>query len=128
MQLSCYTIVQKSETSARRNEQPPLQAVNVESNISIVEGTVGWHGGGNTRETHYREGFILQYYSWIVNPPPTQRSVMYIEGSIDSSYIYERVRIEGIYRIPMHEPRTPDSAPDYTSEMYIQVKNIQIIR
>jgi hypothetical protein len=128
MQLSCYTIVQKSETPARRIEPPNMPGANVENNISIVEGIVGYHGGGNTRETHYHEGFILQNYNWIANPPSTQRSVMYLEGPIDSSYIDKQVRIEGIYRIPMREPRMPDSAPDYTSEMYILIKRIQILQ
>jgi hypothetical protein len=127
MQLSCYTIVEKSETSSRRVERAPVSAVNVEPIISIVEGIVGYYSGINTRETYYHEAFILQQYNWMVNPPPIQRSVMYLEGSIDSSYMNKRVRIEGVYHIPMYEPRMPDSGPNYTSEMYFQIKDIQIL-
>lgn len=121
VQISCYTVIQKSEPLAKRTEQSS-------ESVSVLEGIVKYHDGGNTQETHYHKGFILKQYYWNRNSPPTRRSVLYLEGSIDSSYMNRPVRIEGYYRIPELAPGKVNSAPDYTSEMYIRIMKIDSIK
>ena len=125
--FGCYTNIQRSQNSSGSNESPATSSGESQPLTSIVEGIVEVHGGANTAETHYHPGFILTQFSWVTNPPQYSASVMYLVGSVDNSYLHKRVRVEGTYQLPSREPRAPGSAPDYTSEMYLRIENIQII-
>lgn len=94
---------------------------------SIVDGIVSYHGGGNTRETHYHAGFVLTYPRWGANGPEHPAAVIYLIGAIDSSYMNRHIRVEGTYQIPTHEPRFPGAAPDYTSEMYMRISKLHLL-
>jgi len=123
----CYTILTRPEASSSTINNSTSSSVEMQSETSIVEGTVEYHGSGNTAETHYHPGFILYHYSWVSNPPQYSAAVMYLKGAIDSSFLHKSVRIEGTYQFPSRAPRDSGAAPDYTSDMYMYIKNLKVI-
>jgi hypothetical protein len=125
---SCYTIVDLPKTVSvgtisprdARDPYPPFDT-------SIVEGIVSYYGDGNTPETHYHSGFVLDHFKWIKNAPFPSEQVLYLYGHVDSTYLRRVVRVRGI--LVVH--RRPDDLsrnPDYTSAMTLIVHDLQVIR
>ena len=122
----CYTVLQHTASSPSNNEKSQNTNGDQQTNLSIVEGTVGYSGGVNTRETHYMPGFILTNLNWLANPPPYD-GVVYLVDSVNNSYMDKRVRIEGTYSVPSHTLKSPGASPDYTSEIFLHIKKLTVL-
>jgi hypothetical protein len=125
--VGCYTTFPETRQQERRSREPTIPRTNPSLEYSIVDGTIAYHRGGNTRETKYHPGFILINRKWILNPPPVMREVMYLRGPVDSSYMNRFVRIHGSLRIPKYIGNDPVWGPDYTSEMTMIIDSIEVI-
>ncbi len=123
----CYTIIDLPKpanggTITPHDARDPFAPFDT----SVVEGVVSYHGGGNTPETYYHAGFILDHFKWIKNAPFPSERVLYLYGQVDSTYLHRVVRVRGIL-VVYKRVNTPRH-PDYTSAMTMIVHDLQVIR
>ena len=90
----------------------------------IIEGTVFYFMGGGTVEMPYPPGYRLLYAHWVTPSSDSASGPVYLEGTVDSSFVDKHVRVVGQVKVSISH----GTAPGYSySWVNLTVDSIKVI-